>query len=176
MYEKCALTFKSLICLKTQKQTPLFNLALSSLGQTEACENAKCTRQYAQNDQCLCSRGSVCSFLFYQFSSFRARAHGSLGSRVSGRVRGTADSRRHDPRFQKQEVGSWKLEVGFSQLCSLVQKKTRESWYGKGSWYKVDFLFLKTVLNKCVHTRPRGLTITFYYSGFEKPLGMTLRF
>ena len=37
---------------------------------------------------------------------------------------GTADSRRHDPRFQKQDVGSWKLEVGFSQLCSLAQKKT----------------------------------------------------
>ena len=26
-------------------------------------------------------------------------------------------------RFWKQEVGSWKLEVRFSQLCSLVQKR-----------------------------------------------------
>ena len=30
----------------------------------------------------------------------------------------TAASRRHDPRFQKS--GSWKLDVGLSQLCSLV--------------------------------------------------------
>jgi hypothetical protein len=29
------------------------------------------------------------------------------------------------------------LEVVFSQLCPLVEKKTRESWYEKGSWYKV---------------------------------------
>ena len=50
---------------------------------------------------------------------------------------GTADSRRHDPPFS--ETGSWKLEVGswISQLCALVEKKTRRSWYGKGSWYKV---------------------------------------
>ena len=42
----------------------------------------------------------------------------------------TADSRRHDLRFQKQEVGSWKLEVGFSQLCtrSLFRTKIHESF------------------------------------------------
>jgi hypothetical protein len=41
-------------------------------------------------------------------------------------------------RFQKAEtstVGSWKLEVGFSQLCSLVQKKTPGPEYGKGLLY-----------------------------------------
>ena len=33
-------------------------------------------------------------------------------------------------RFQKQEVGSWKLEVGFSQLCtrSLFRTKIHESF------------------------------------------------
>jgi hypothetical protein len=34
--------------------------------------------------------------------------------------------------FRNQEVGSWKLEVGFSQLCSLVQKRTPGPGYGKG--------------------------------------------
>ena len=34
--------------------------------------------------------------------------------------------------FRNQEAGSWKLEVGFNQLCSLVQKRTRGPWYSKG--------------------------------------------
>ena len=43
----------------------------------------------------------------------------------------TADSREYMTlRFQKQEVGSWKLEVGFSQLCtrSLFRTKIHESF------------------------------------------------
>ena len=57
-------------------------------------------------------------------------------------------------RFQKQEVGSWKLEVGFSQLSSLVQKRLVDLGTEKAPGTKLgksnfqlptsNFLFLKT--------------------------------
>ena len=40
-------------------------------------------------------------------------------------------------RFQKQEVGSWKLEVGFSQLRSLERKRLVDLGTAKDYRYKV---------------------------------------
>ena len=55
-------------------------------------------------------------------------------------------------RFQKQEVGSWKLEVGFSQLRSLERKRLVDLGTATGtklakSNFQLptsNFLFLKT--------------------------------